>query len=168
MTRLASLVAILAAIASPQVHAQSSCAPAKSALVAIDHVPVAVRDLDAAVRDFGRFGFSFKPGRPHPNSILYQHIKFRDGSELELITASEPRDTLARDYLEFLRVGEGGAFAALEGAPDSVFAVLRPLLPTARSGGGGYARWVDFAYGDPMRYLFVIRLDSRRWICQSR
>lgn len=152
----AALVALPTAV-----QAQAPCPAAGSALVAVDHVPVAVRDLDAAVADFRALGFSFKPGRPHPNSILNQHIKFRDGSEVELITATEPRDTLARDYVEFLRGGEGGAFAALEGAPDSVFAALHGFTPGVRTGGGGYARWTDFRYGDPLRYLFVIRLDAR-------
>lgn len=63
--------------------------------------------------------------------------------------------------MEFLRGGEGGAFAALEGAPDSVFAALSPSVPGIRTGGGGYARWVDWRFGDPLRYLFIIRLDSR-------
>jgi len=156
--RLATALVFLSASA---VGAQGPCPPPDSARVAVDHVPVAVRDLDAAVADFRALGFSFKPGRPHPNGILNQHLKFRDGTEVELITATGPRDTLARDYVEFLRGGEGGAFAALEGAPDSVFAALEGVTPGVRAGGGGYARWVDWRYGDPLRYLFIIRLDSR-------
>src|ERR1051325_615839 len=115
--------AALVCIAAPSAPAQARCDPAK-AIARVDHVPVAVRDLDAAVRDFSAMGFSFKPGRPHPNSILNQHIKFRDGTAGELITAAEPRDNLARYYVEFLREGEGGAFAAFEGAADSVYRAI--------------------------------------------
>ncbi|HEX8906001.1 MAG TPA: VOC family protein, partial [Longimicrobiaceae bacterium] len=83
LSAAAALVCVTAASAWPQAR----CDPA-SAIARVDHVPVAVRDLEAAVRDFAALGFSFKPGRPHPNSILNQHVKFRDGTEVELITAT--------------------------------------------------------------------------------
>ncbi|HYH83440.1 MAG TPA: VOC family protein [Longimicrobium sp.] len=153
--------AVLACALPSAAIAQAPCARPESALVAVDHVPVAVRDLDAAVADFRALGFSFKPGRPHRNSIVNQHMKFRDGTELELITATEPRDTLARDYVDFLRGGEGGAFMSLEGAMDSVAAALGGSAPGLRLQDGAYAKIAGFPVGNPLRYLFVIRLDSR-------
>ena len=154
-----SAAAMLVLAASPA-SARARCDPAR-AIARVDHVPVAVRDLDAAAREFAAMGFSFKPGRPHPNSILNQHVKFRDGTEVELITATEPRDGLARYYLDFLREGEGGAFAALDGAADSVFRAIHPVEPGARLEPGSYADGVGFPAEHPLRYLFFIRYRER-------
>ena len=158
--RSISAAAALAFIAAPSASAQARCDPAR-AIARVDHVPVAVRDLDAAARDFAAMGFSFKPGRPHPNSILNQHVKFRDGTEVELITATEPRDDLARYYVDFLRGGEGGAFAAFDGAADSVFRAIRALEPGAQLEPGSYADGAGFPAGHPLRYLFFIRYRER-------
>ncbi len=80
------------------------------AIVGIDHIPLAVRDLDAASKDFEQLGFSVKAGRLHANGIRNNHIKFLDGSGLELITASTPTDDLSTFYSEHLERGEGPAF----------------------------------------------------------
>ncbi|MEL6821313.1 MAG: VOC family protein [Calditrichota bacterium] len=67
----------------------------------LDHVNIAVKDLPKAVSFFeDTLGFAIKPGRLHKNSIDNAHVKFKDGSSLEFITASEPRDTLAKYYLD--------------------------------------------------------------------
>lgn len=89
--------------------------PAKEAplVVGLDHIPLAVRDLDAAGADFRKLGFVLKPGRYHPDGIRNLHAKFADGSEIELITAAAPRDELSRLYVEHLREGEGPAFLGL-------------------------------------------------------
>jgi len=84
----------------------------------LDHVPIAVRDLEAAADTYRRLGFSLKPGRPHDNGIRNQHVKFRDGTELELITAPEARDALTTTYRNHLAAGDGPAFFALY-APDA-------------------------------------------------
>jgi catechol 2,3-dioxygenase-like lactoylglutathione lyase family enzyme len=83
------------------------------AVTGLDHIPIAVRDLDRAAADYRALGFSLKPGRPHENGITNQHVKFPDGTELELITASENRDELTAKYLKHLAEGEGPAFLAL-------------------------------------------------------
>jgi len=82
-------------------------------LVRLDHIPTAVRDLDAAVADFRSLGFAIKPGRPHANGLRNAHIKFANGAGLELITANEARDTLSGRYVDFLRQGEGAAWLTL-------------------------------------------------------
>ena len=79
----------------------------------LDHANIVVRDLEAAQREFEQLGFVIKTGRPHDNSIQNLHLKFLDGTELELITATEPRDSLAMRYLSLLEQGEGGAFFAM-------------------------------------------------------
>ena len=153
--------AVLGCILARPAAGQAPCAAPESALARVDHVPVAVRDLDAAMRDFRALGFSFKPGRPHPDGIVNQHVKFRDGTEVELITAAEPRDTLTQYYVSFLRQGEGGAFAAFDGAADAVFRAIRPVEPAARLEPGAYADLVGFPAGHALRYLFFIRLRAR-------
>jgi len=84
----------------------------------LDHVPIAVRDLEAAADTYRNLGFSLKPGRPHDNGIRNQHVKFPDGTELELITAPDARDPLTTTYRKHLDAGDGPAFLALY-APDT-------------------------------------------------
>jgi membrane associated rhomboid family serine protease/catechol 2,3-dioxygenase-like lactoylglutathione lyase family enzyme len=90
----------------------------------LDHVPVAVNDLDAAAERFRGLGFTLKPGRPHDDGIVNQHAKFPDGTEIELITAPEARDELTRTYREHLAKGDGPAFLALF-APERTAEVVR-------------------------------------------
>ena len=83
----------------------------------LDHVAIAVHDLESAAARYERLGFTLKPGTPHDNGLRNRHVKFADGTELELITASEARDALTAEYREHLAEGEGPAFLALF-APD--------------------------------------------------
>jgi hypothetical protein len=79
----------------------------------LDHVPIAVNELAAAALRYRQLGFALKPGRPHANGIENQHIKFQDGTELELITAPAVRDSLTATYRRHLLAGDGPAFLAL-------------------------------------------------------
>ena len=87
-------------------------ASAKPAVVGLDHIPIAVNDLDRAAERYHALGFSLKPGRPHDNGITNQHVKFPDGTELELITAPQARDALTATYRRHLAAGDGPAFLA--------------------------------------------------------
>jgi catechol 2,3-dioxygenase-like lactoylglutathione lyase family enzyme len=78
----------------------------------LDHIPIAVTDLEAAAERYRALGFVLKPGRPHDNGIRNQHAKFLDGTELELITAPEARDELTSIYRTHLAEGDGPAFLA--------------------------------------------------------
>jgi catechol 2,3-dioxygenase-like lactoylglutathione lyase family enzyme len=98
------------------------------AVIGLDHVPIAVRDLEAAAERYRALGFSLKPGRPHPNGIRNQHVKLPDGTELELITAPEARDALTTKYRRHLQEGDGPAFLALF-LPDKA-RVPRDLHPS--------------------------------------
>lgn len=118
-------------------------------LVAVGHIPIAVRDIDAASADYRALGFSLKPGHLHDDSILNNHVKFADGTELELITASERKGSTAAQYLRMLDDGEGPAFLALEWGDD---AKVRTALKHA---GIGFADGVFFTLTDPrLNYLF--------------
>ena len=90
----------------------------------LDHVPIAVTDLEGAAKAYRALGFTLKPGRPHDNGIRNQHAKFPDGTELELITAPEARDALTTTYRRSLAQGDGPAFLALF-APDHARAAAR-------------------------------------------
>ena len=99
------------------------------AVIGLDHIPIAVQDLERAAETYRTLGFSLKPGRPHPNGIRNQHVKFPDGTELELITAPEARDPLTTKYRRHLENGDGPAFLALF-VPDKARMPrdLHPLL----------------------------------------
>lgn len=107
-SRWAALLALAGLAAVPQ-------APAVPGL---DHVPIAVEDLERAADRYRALGFSLKPGRPHANGIRNQHVKFPDGTELELITAPRAADALTTKYRRHLASGDGPAFLALF-APDA-------------------------------------------------
>jgi catechol 2,3-dioxygenase-like lactoylglutathione lyase family enzyme len=79
----------------------------------LDHIPIAVNDLERAADRYRELGFALKPGRPHEDGIRNQHVKFRDGTELELITAPAATDALTTTYRRHLAQGDGPAFLAL-------------------------------------------------------
>ena len=85
--------------------------------IGLDHVIVAVSDLDMAARHYESLGFALKPGRPHANGIRNRHVKFEDGSEIELLTVDQPGDPLARSYARHIAAGTGPVYAGLF-APD--------------------------------------------------
>src|SRR5262245_31622689 len=87
-------------------------------VVGIDHVPVAVADLQQAGERYRTLGFALKPGRHHDNGITNLHAKFPDGTEIELITAPAATDALTGRYREHLKSGDGPAFLALFAPPE--------------------------------------------------
>ncbi len=91
---------------------QSQQRTADQASPGLDHIPIAVGNLESAAERYRALGFVLKPGRPHDNGIRNQHAKFLDGTELELITAPEARDDLTATYRRHLAAGEGPAFLA--------------------------------------------------------
>ncbi len=125
--------------------------------VALSHVPIAVADLERASADFVRLGFALKEGRPHPNGIRNQHVKFRDGTEIELITAPRATDELTRHYREILRTGDRAAFLSLYPAdPDLAARQIEGAgLPVRRG-----SVYVDFPYSTPLGYVFFASLNQ--------
>ena len=120
-------------------------------LQGIDHVMVAVKNLPAAAARYKSLGFSLKPGQPHANGIANQHVKFPDGSELELITAPAAVDEMTTNYLSHLRGGDGPAYAGFF-APDRARLVARlsELKPDVRTSGP----LITFPTGSPLKHLF--------------
>lgn len=149
---LEGIVALTAAVAI-------SAAPAVPAplVLGLDHIPIAVRNLETASADYRALGFALKPGRPHANGIRNQHAKFADGTELELITAPEARDPLTTFYRRHLDQGEGPGFVAFY-APetDSIVEQLEDTHKPYRSGVG----LVTFPDEDSLRYIFFGRRNA--------
>ena len=54
-------------------------------ITGIDHLVIAVKDLEAATRAYGELGFTVVPGGRHPVGTYNTLIAFADGSYLELI-----------------------------------------------------------------------------------
>jgi hypothetical protein len=112
--------------------------PAVAQIQGLDHIPIVVRDLDRSATDFTSLGFVLKPGRPHANGLRNVHAKFRDGTELELISPDTPTDELSRRYVEWLKQGDGpaslGLFAPNIPPPaiEGVFFDKRQKSPTDR------------------------------------
>ena len=126
-------------------------------MAGIDHVPTVVADLDTAVAQFQALGFAVKPGRPHADGLRNAHIKFPDGSGIELIQPpSSPTDALTREYQQLLRQGEGPVFLALHVRDTDA---LRRALDRARIGYTEESG--NIQPDDPhLRFLFLVR-DNR-------
>lgn len=102
-----------------------SSARAEGPLVlGLDHIPVVVTDLDKAQADFRAMGFAIKPGRFHADGIRNAHVKFPDGTEIELITVTNATDELTSEYLAKMKAGEGPVYFGLY-APDRVAVTVR-------------------------------------------
>lgn len=122
----------------------------------LDHVVVAVRGLDLAAARYRQLGFTLKQGRPHTNGIRNEHVKFPDGTEIELLTVVEARDALTAEYLAHLSEGDGPAFVAFF-VPD-----MNRLTQQLDAAGQPYRRsggLLSFPEGDALRYVFF---GSRR------
>ena len=82
-------------------------------LIGIDHMPTVVSNLKEASDAYRHLGFSIKPGRLHEDGLRNSHIKFMDGSGIELISPpATPTDQLTKSYLEFLQQGFGPVYLA--------------------------------------------------------
>jgi hypothetical protein len=153
-------ILLLAAGGSPDLAAQAA---GDLPSLRLDHVPIAVRDVGAAVLTYrDRLGFAIKPGREHANSIFNAHIKFEDGSALELITATEPRDAQAARYVTALADREGPVALALDGGPVRRLAGhLEGSGISFSTGEHSYYESLSFGPGPPLSHLFFLVVHRR-------
>jgi hypothetical protein len=107
----------LAIVALALMPSLASPTAAQDVVRGLDHLPVAVKDLERSAADFEALGFAVKPGRPHANGLRNVHLKFPDGTEIELITAPAATDALSSLYHDWLKGGDGPVFLGLY-APD--------------------------------------------------
>lgn len=127
-----------------------------TAAPALDHAIIAVQDLDGTSDAFRRAGFRIKPGRLHANGLLNQHIKFPDGTEIELMTVrGTPGDDMARRYADLLKGGDGGVYVALK--LEKLAAAERDAstlgLETRRSASGPW-QFLGFVTPSPAAAVF--------------
>jgi hypothetical protein len=137
---------------------------AEAAAVRFDHVVIAVADLGSASSTFrDTLGFSLKPGRVHENGLRNVHIRFGNGSALELISPGPGEsDELSEWYRRFLGQGDGGAFVALSaGPPDTVLGRLGSLADQAVVFEGRSFDWVSFPEGHPLHAFFFVNVRAR-------
>jgi hypothetical protein len=107
------LTASLFLLASVDVGAGEGSMPRGPSIIGIDHIPTLVENLEAATASFEHLGFSLKPGRMHGNGLRNNHVKFKDGSGVELIALpAQQTDDLTRTYAELLRGGEGPPYVS--------------------------------------------------------
>ena len=118
LLRLATVCALAASANLAQRESGTSHTVRTAPKLALDHVVVAVNDLEAAAARYRALGFTLKPGRPHANGIRNWHAKFPDGTEVELLTAPEASDDLTAKYRKHLAEGDGPAYLALYPGPD--------------------------------------------------
>lgn len=88
--------------------------------LSLDHIVIAVSDLDAAIRDYGALGFTVVPGGEHAGGVTHNAlVVLADGSYLELIAFRRP-DPDSRWWRVLDRAGEGFVdYALLPGAVDA-------------------------------------------------
>jgi hypothetical protein len=145
--------ALLPRISAVLLLSFSSLARAQGPLVlGLDHIPVVVTDLDKAQADFRAMGFAIKPGRVHADGIRNAHVKFPDGTEIELITATNATDELTSEYLAKMKTGEGPVYFGLY-APDrdAVAVRLKYLRVAAQDDNGMFT----FPSTSPLHSLFL-------------
>lgn len=158
------LTALHLGLQARQANAQTTSCRSGSASIRVDHVTIAVRDLESAAHLFrDTLGFSLKPGQVHDNGLRNLHIRFRDGSALELMATGDGRaDGLSERYRRFLEGGEGGAFVALRAGPvDSVLARLGELANEASVQRGPAIEWVAFPEDHWSQPIYFVHVRDR-------
>ena len=147
--------------------------PSQPSSISLDHVVLAVNDLEATAARYRRLGFALKPGRPHENGIRNEHVKFRDGTEIELLTAPEAKDGMTTRYRQHLAEGDGPAYLALfprpappkpEATPSYVFYGQGNRSPTDRPEHFAHA---NTAYTLTAVWLAAADLSQERALLQE-
>ncbi len=144
------IVTLLAGAIYPA-YPQDTEKTARPLITGLDHIIIVVSDLEAAFEQYRKLGFVLKPGRRHENGIRNRHVKFPDGTEIELITAQEARDPLTGEYRRYLQSGDGPVFAGFYSPYiDAAARILDSAGKTySRSGG-----MLTFSEKNSLRYIF--------------
>lgn len=123
----------------------------------IDHIVIAVRDLDIAAADFSKAGFTVTPGGEHTNGVTHNAlIALGDGAYVELIAWKQPDTPVDTDWWRRFHAGEGFIDYALR--TDDLDAEVERLRATGldvldpRAGGrtrpdGQRVEWRNLEFG---------------------
>ncbi len=164
---LAVSACVLAAAASGALgqEAPAACVEPDSPL-RLDHVPIAVGDLDALSRRLtDEFGFHVRGGRRDAHGLETAEIGFGDGTRLELRTVRGLVDpdadaTEVRRYAELIADGGGGAYLALSGTDgaglDDLLAVAWDVETDLAAAGSGAGRRAAFPPDHPLHAVFLV------------
>ena len=104
----------------------------------LDHVVFVARDLNAAIADHRRRGFTVTPGGEHAGGVTRNAlITFRDGSYLELVGFNDLSRSLTHRWWKVAADGGGLAdFALLSDDLAADSAALADLIKTPPKEGG--------------------------------
>ena len=124
----------------------------------IDHIVIAVRDLDLAMADYTAAGFTVAPGGEHTNGTTHNAlIPFADGSYFELIAWKRPDEPLGTTWWHRFQAGEGVIdFALRTDDLDAEVDRLRAAgmnVPEPQAGGrtrpdGQRVGWRNLQFGE--------------------
>ena len=124
----------------------------------IDHIVIAVRDLDLAIADYTAAGFTVSPGGEHTNGTTHNAlVPFADGSYFELIAWKRPEEPVPTAWWHRFRAGEGVIdFALRTDDLDAEVVRLRAAglnVPEPEAGGrtrpdGQRVEWRNLHFGE--------------------
>lgn len=129
--------------------------------VQIDHVTIAVKDLNASAKLSSSQGFTLK--KPHTYlkgvqaGLITQSIRFKNGQYLQLVSPKSGEGKLAQWYQKFLKQSGGGATLVLR-HPDLQDLEKKLLLKKVSS---QYLKnndydWLSFKTNSPYQHLSFI------------
>ena len=144
----------------------------------LNHVMIAVHDLDASGKVYSALGLAVLPGGRHPTGTQNAVVRFSDRTYLELISAYDASLAGGKEVAEFVEKGEGAVAAGLEiGSAENAARELRaaglkvrgPTAGTILRPGETQAppRWWDVEFEDevaarPVFLLQYVRNPSAR------
>jgi hypothetical protein len=127
----------------------------------LDHVVFVARDLQAAIDDHRRRGFTVTPGGEHVNGVTHNAlVPFADGSYLELIGFRDLQRAHANPWWKV--AADGGGFAAFALLSDDLAADAAALGELVMSGpqeggrtrpDGVELRWRTAALKAPLPFV---------------
>ncbi len=80
----------------------------------IDHMVIAVKDLQQAAADYRKLGFTVEPGGRHPGGTENAAVALESHEYLELLTVYDANGSGARDFVSFLSKQEGALAVGLD------------------------------------------------------
>ena len=107
----------------------------------LDHVVLVVRDLDAAVADHRRRGFTVTPGGEHADGLTHNAlVPFADGSYLEIVAFHDAERATTHRWSKIAAAGGGFADFALLSDDLSADALALKEIVTRSAARGGRTR----------------------------
>lgn len=130
----------------------------------IDHIITLIPEdhYDSSIEDYQNNGFIIKQGRKHSNGLYNSHIKFRNGSSLELMTVQgEPKDEIAKDYMKIMKEVETGAYIALKVTSASDASIkLKKMGIENKIIKNRLWNYVTFPSNSPENLFFLIEMKT--------